>query len=239
MKFYRQWQPVQALTFDLDDTFYDNHPYIVRAEQLQIAFMHNTYPATHQLSPAFWRQLRNEVVAEFPQYKSDMIRLRRTVLTRGLKAAGMQGDELTDAMESIYQKFYFERSNFKVRDEVKDVLARLSQQYPLVAITNGNVELDRIGIAEYFQLALHASHEQPMKPDPCMFNKAVDFLNLPPERILHVGDNLEKDVMGAINAGFRAGWYADDREMNIATERAHVLPHVEFATLSEMVDLLC
>lgn len=239
MKFYRQWQPVQALTFDLDDTFYANHPYIIRAEQLKMAFMHNAYPDTQQLSPVFWQQLRNEVLAEFPRYKSDMIRLRRTVLTRGLQAVGLQGDELVDAIERIYQKFYFERSNFTVRDEVHEVLSGLSQRYPLVAITNGNVELDRIGIAGYFQLVLHASHEQPMKPDPCMFNKAADFLNLPPECILHVGDNLEKDVMGAINAGFCAGWYADDRDMNIATEQAHVLPHVEFATLPEMVELLC
>lgn len=239
MKFYRQWQAVQALTFDLDDTFYDNYPFIRRAEQLKFEFMHQSYPATQALTPLFWRKLRKDVLTEFPYYKSDMIRLRRTVLNRGLHVAGLQGDELSEAIESVYQKFYFERSNFVVRQEVHDVLGKLAKHYPLVAITNGNVDLSRIGIAEYFKWALHADHEQPMKPDPCMFNKAVELLNVPAPQILHVGDSLKNDVMGALNAGFKAGWYVDNRAMNMDTERAYILPDVEFANLTEMVELLC
>ena len=72
-----------------------------------------------------------------------------------------------------------------------------------------------------------------------MFNKASAFLGVYPENILHVGDSLENDVMGAVNAGFKAGWYADDREMNIASEKAYCLPDVEFSSLQEMVSLLC
>ena len=239
MKFYRQWQAVQALTFDLDDTFYDNYPYIRRAEQRKFEFMHQSYPETQSLTSLFWRKLRTDVLTEFPHYKSDMIRLRREVLNRGLQAAGLQGEQLKEAVETVYQKFYFERSNFVVRQEVRDVLGKLAQHYPLVAITNGNVDLSRIGIADYFQWVLHADHEQPMKPDPCMFNKAVELLNLPAPQILHVGDCLKNDVMGARNAGFKTGWYADNRIMNMASERAHVLPDVEFANLAEMVELLC
>ena len=33
MQFYRSFRSPKALTFDLDDTLYDNHPVILRAEQ--------------------------------------------------------------------------------------------------------------------------------------------------------------------------------------------------------------
>lgn len=38
MHFYRRLQRPAALTFDLDDTLYDNHPVIVRSEQAALDF---------------------------------------------------------------------------------------------------------------------------------------------------------------------------------------------------------
>lgn len=38
MHFYRPLQRPAALTFDLDDTLYDNHPVIVRSEQAALDF---------------------------------------------------------------------------------------------------------------------------------------------------------------------------------------------------------
>lgn len=239
MIFYRRWQPVKALTFDLDDTFYDNHPYIRAAVKEQFSFMHEHYPQTQDRSKAFWWDIRAQVVRDNPTYKSDMIRLRRSVLTRGLALCGLQGKDLDKAVEDIYEHFFYHRSNFMVRDQVKKVLGQLASQYPVIAITNGNVDLERIDIAEYFVQVLHASAEQPMKPDPCMFRKAQSHLGLLPEQILHVGDNLEKDVMGALNCGFRAGWYADNREMSLNNEDMTMLPDIEFSNLDELVALLC
>lgn len=238
MIFYRRWQPVKALTFDLDDTFYDNHPYIRHAVDEQYAFMQQHYPQVKEKPKSFWWQIRAQVLRDNPEYCSDMIRLRRESLTRGLSQCGLSGDALKKAVEDTYNHFYHLRSDFVVRDQVKQILGKLAAKYPIVAITNGNVDLERIGLAEYFDLVLHASVEQPMKPNPCMFRKAQNFLNLEPEQILHVGDNLEKDVWGAINSGFRAGWYADNREMFINQENATVLPDVEFSDLDELVELL-
>ena len=45
MQFYRRWQPVAAISFDLDDTLYDNGPAIARAEQwmLAVSYTHLKY----------------------------------------------------------------------------------------------------------------------------------------------------------------------------------------------------
>ncbi len=46
------------------------------------------------------------------------------------------------------------RSQFDVPQQSLDVLAELGERIPLVAITNGNVDLDKIGLTPYFQCVL-------------------------------------------------------------------------------------
>ncbi|MCY7294651.1 HAD-IA family hydrolase [Alteromonas sp. a30] len=239
MIFYRRWAPIKAITFDLDDTLYDNHPFIQLAEREQFQFMHQHFPTSQSIEKHQWHQLRQDVISESPSYAGDMIKLRRAVLRKGLALSGLVGDELNDAVERVYQHFYHHRSNFEVRSEVVQVLEALAERYPLVAITNGNVDLSRVGIEPYFSLALHASAEQPRKPSPFMFESAKSHLNLPSNEILHVGDNLKKDVWAALNCGFRAGWYADNRTMHLPRERTALLPDIAFSAFDELVDLLC
>ena len=239
MIFYRKWQPVAALTFDLDDTFYDNGPVIRTAENTMLQYLVAQYPNTQDKTRDFWLAFRRETIQDIPEYRYDMIQLRREVLKRGLFACGYQGEILKQAVDNVYGVFSEARSNFRVSTHVQDILATLAERYPLVAITNGNVELDKIGIADYFQLSLHASAAQPAKPDKCMFQKASEYLQLSPEKILHVGDNLITDVLGGANFGCKTGWYAFDREMHLHSEPVKVLPDVQFADLQEMIELLC
>ena len=50
MHFYRRWQPVAAISFDLDDTLYDTGPAIERAEQWMLAHLRSEYLATAMLA---------------------------------------------------------------------------------------------------------------------------------------------------------------------------------------------
>ncbi|MCV5262976.1 5-amino-6-(5-phospho-D-ribitylamino)uracil phosphatase YigB, partial [Escherichia coli] len=45
MKFYRRIEPIKAMTFDLDDTLYDNYPVIVRMERELLAWLKHHHPA--------------------------------------------------------------------------------------------------------------------------------------------------------------------------------------------------
>ena len=45
MRFYRPLGRISALTFDLDDTLYDNRPVILRTEQEALTFVQNYHPA--------------------------------------------------------------------------------------------------------------------------------------------------------------------------------------------------
>ena len=70
---------------------------------------------------------------------------------------------------------------------------------------------------------------------PAMFNEASQLLNIEPKYILHVGDNLIKDVQGAVNSGYQSAWFACNRSMNLANEPVTMLPHLVLNTLDELL----
>ena len=48
MKFYRQLGSIKAMTFDLDDTLYDNRPIIRHVEEQMVAWLFSHHPVAQQ-----------------------------------------------------------------------------------------------------------------------------------------------------------------------------------------------
>ncbi len=238
MIFYRPFQRPLALTFDLDDTLYDNRPILQKAEQGMLDFLHLHYAATRATDLAFWRTIKWQALAEQPELHNDMGELRRVELRRGLMQCGYTGSALEQAIVATFDDFYNKRSQFTVDKNICSLLAALATKLPLVAITNGNVDLNKIGIANYFQFSLHASLTQPMKPQGAMFELAARRLGLVPQDILHIGDNLYNDVLGALQAGYQSAWYAANRTMRLTQEPTLLLPHVQLQDLNELLQLI-
>ena len=226
------------MTFDLDDTLYNNTPYIIQAEKALSAYLHEHYRATQNTDVTFWPQQKKHVLFHHPQCRHDMGRLRKLTLESGLASLGYQGQALKRATEDCFDFFYHHRSNFKVSKTICSLLSELAQKRPLVAITNGNVNLAQIGIADYFQVCYQANIEQPMKPHSSMFDAASQYLQLATHSILHIGDNLRSDVGGALAAGYQSAWYAHDRTMALNKESTQLLPHVQLAKLEELKQLI-
>ena len=238
MIFYKKLNPIHAITFDLDDTLYENTSVIVKAEHSLLELMHKQYPMTKRLPKQFWRNQQKAHVLSNPLLKNDVSELRRRSLESGFKELGLSGNELHTATAKCFGHFYFQRSNFILNRNIHSLLKTLSGQIPLIAITNGNVDLQQVGLDEYFSASFNASVELPMKPNIAMFEAAQAHLNIPFGNILHVGDNLQKDVFGALKAGYQTAWYAEDRSMNVCNEKALVLPHIQLSNLSQLLDLI-
>ena len=62
-------------------------------------------------------------------------------------------------------------------------------------------QLDALGLAEFFEFAIAAGVVDSWKPDPVVFQHAVQNYGIPPGEIIYVGDNYYADVIGAKNAG--------------------------------------
>jgi HAD superfamily hydrolase (TIGR01549 family) len=243
MQFFKPLNEVKAMTFDLDDTLYNNDPVIRQAEAALAAHLKTHHSEAAALSPRDWYLLKRAAINLDSRLASDMGQLRKVILTAALSGKSAQtlsvelpsDAELNSAVDACFNCFYDARSDLTLDDEVHNVLKLLSANMPLVGITNGNVDADKIGITPYFDTILHASTTRPMKPAPDMFNEAAAILDIPAGNILHVGDNIIKDVLGAINARFQAAWFACNRPMALRNEPVSVLPHVSLSTLSELI----
>ena len=71
------------------------------------------------------------------------------------------------------------------------------------------------------------------KPDPRIFQIAVAEAGCQPNELLHVGDHLEYDVLGALRSGVRSAWV----NRRAVYPSINVTPDIEVATIQELADL--
>ncbi|EOD78958.1 2-haloalkanoic acid dehalogenase [Grimontia indica] len=235
MKFYRRWQPISAMTFDLDDTLYDNRVVIIRAEQMLLDWLEARCPAMVDFDWPQWQVMRAEVIAANASLVGFVTEIRRAQLTLAALRCGLCEADAKSLADDGVAFFLHERSNFTVPEEAMQIMGELAARYPLVAITNGNVDCDKLGLTSLFKQVLQAGPDGAAKPDGALFTKAQSILNIPADTILHVGDHLKADVRGAKLAGFKACWFNDTKTPLTLQRRASLLPDVEVSNLSELL----
>lgn len=64
--------------------------------------------------------------------------------------------------------------------------------------------LKNLGLDHWFHAVIVSCDVAAPKPAPVIFQRAAAALSVPPDRILHVGDESQADLEGALAAGFRA-----------------------------------
>ncbi len=238
MQFYRHIGQIKAMTFDLDDTLYDNRPVVRRVERDMVAWLHQQHPISATESLGWWASLKKQVARDNPWLLNDVTQWRFTQIEQGLQALGYQPQQATQAAHEAIEEVHRLRSDFIVPEETHRVLTELMKSIPLVAITNGNVDVERIGLAHYFELVLKAGPNGHAKPHKDMFDQARQYLSLEAHEILHVGDHLVSDVQGALNNGYKACWYNDQGSEVGLDPRARCLPDVEILQLKSLLDLI-
>ena len=219
----------RALTLDLDDTLWPIAPTIERAETVLHDWLGENAPATAQrYDRVTLRALREEVSVDNPHLLHDLSALRLECLRRALRHGG--DDE---ALASpAFDVFFAARQQVVFYDEVLAVLERLAQRFPLLALTNGNADLERIGLSRYFRGSVTARSAGVAKPDPRIFLLACEQLGCAPHEVLHVGDDYALDVVGAVQAGLQAAWVCREGAL------AHGEGYRSYASLSELAEVL-
>ncbi len=105
-----------------------------------------------------------------------------------------------------------------------NLLEELSnKQLILGMITNGmgQFQMDNIkalGIEKYFKAILVSEWEGLKKPDPNLFLRALNQLNVSPNHSVYVGDHPENDVKAAQKVGMKGIWKKDTQWSNVSAE---------------------
>ena len=152
------------------------------------------------LNLEYWKLYREErVTKEDLRYQ----RLRRTFDALGYPIE----DELIDILSDQYIE---NLSSFNhLVPETIDILEYLSPKYRLHIITNGFKEIQekklrQSNISKYFDQVVNSEMAGVKKPNPGIFQLALQMANVDARKSLMIGDNIEADILGAKAVGFHA-----------------------------------
>lgn len=231
--FYRNIPQIKAMTFDLDDTLYDNYPVIKNLESNMLAWLHHHYPKTQRVSLNQWVDWKMAVVKANPKLRHDVTQWRMNQLVLGFQFLGYSKQDIDEMVSNTMSQVMDLRHQVEIPKMTHQVLQRLSDAMPLIAITNGNLNPERVGLGGYFDLVLCAGTNGLAKPEPDMFELALNHLQLDAPNILHIGDHLVSDIQGAKNAGFSACWITTYLDKT-APQNGCLLPDVMISQLDEL-----
>ena len=227
---------ILAVSLDLDDTLWPVEPAILAAETHLDEWLRQHHGAVASAWPiAALRTLREQVAAERPDLAHDFTAQRLLTLERAFAACGV-GNEYVDAAYEVYAAA---RNRIECFADALPALEAIAARLPVVSISNGNADLQRIGLRHHFVHCISSRECGVAKPAAAIFHDACARLGLAPANVLHVGDDALLDVIGAHDAGLRTAWlnrrgakWSDDGALR--RDGAAVVPDLQFEDLGEL-----
>ncbi len=226
---------IKAITLDLDDTLWPVWPTIHRAEQALIDWLTQHAPATAALSgePEVKKSVRAEINLRHAAQAHNLSFLRLEAIREMLLRAGDPGH----LAEPAFDVFFAARQRVELFEDALPALAFWSQRYPVVALSNGNADVHRVGIGQHFRASVSAQSLGVAKPDLRIFVAGAQAAGVLPHEVLHIGDDAHADCMGAMDAGMQVVWLnREGKDWPQASYPSHPAP-VQVAELNALCAL--
>lgn len=200
--------------FDLDHTLWDFEKNsalafetIFKMQDVEVdmtEFLHFYVPINKQ----YWEKYRKD---EITQKKLRFGRLKDTF---DLLKFDIE-DDLIDFLSEEYI-YYLPKYNHLFEGTI-EILDYLKPKYNLHIITNGFAEiqenkLNNSYITSYFKSITNSEMAGVKKPNPLIFEYALDLAKTKKENSIMIGDCIEADVKGALDAGLDAILFTESNE---------------------------
>ena len=145
---------------------------------------------------------RRDLMTQYPAIAHDVTGVRRTSLEILLEAFGHDPALAAEGMALFLEH----RNQVEPFPDVIPILRALAVDYRLVSVTNGNSDIDRTPLRGLFHRSLTAAAVGAARPDPALFQAALDWAGLAPHQALHIGDHPVYDVQAARDHGLAVLW---------------------------------
>jgi putative hydrolase of the HAD superfamily len=222
-------EEVKAVCLDVDDTLID-YEHTARDSLRSVLGADGSW--------SIWKQVADEHVAMVVSGQIDRASMPRRRAEVFLEAVGFLPGEVdpdrweTDRLAEMGRRWTLFEDTLPCLDWLSGSGVKLA------AVTNASgghqrEKLADLGVAGFFDCVLIAGEVGATKPDPVMFHTACVRLDLPPAEVVHVGDRLDADAVGARAAGLHGVWL--NRE---GVPAAAVTGVLEINTLGELPELL-
>lgn len=125
-------------------------------------------------------------------------------------------------------------------NRAREVITHTRMKYKTGLITNGKNsiqygKIDQLVIRNEFDLIIVSEEAGIKKPDPRIFEMALDKLLLKPEECIYIGDHPVNDIEGAAKIGMKTIWIKVNQPWN---DRILAKPLYSIDHISELLELL-
>lgn len=238
----------EVILFDLGDTliYFDGDWPTVFAQARQ-AMLTSLQKSGLSVDQDFLDDFYSHMQAYYQERDTEFIEYTtQYILCSTLKEWGFgetPDEVLAQALEdfhSVTQAHWIPESDaVPTLDALRDMGYRMALISNAADDRNTQALVDKAGVRPYFDVVLSSAAEGIRKPNPLIFQRALERLGAAPDRAAMVGDTLGADILGAKNAGIYSVWIT--RRANTPANRAHVetiTPDARISTLSELPSLL-
>lgn len=162
----------------------------------------------HVINDRMWDEYRRGLIA-----KSEL-RTRR--FDRALALFSIREDGLAERFARTYLDLCPRKQH--LLPGARQTLEQVSARYPVWLLTNGfsevqTIKVDNPDIKPYIRGMVTSEQAEAKKPSPEIFLYAARQAGVPPSRCAMIGDDLQNDVLAAVQAGFCRGvWFSPKRE---------------------------
>ncbi len=223
---------VRMLTFDLDDTLWPCFPTIHAAECEVHAWLQKEAPVlAEHYDIERLREHRMQVARDNPHMAHDLTAIRIHSYRELARSHGLP-EAVAQEANAIFRRAHNRVTPY---EEVREVLGQLAARYVLVAVSNGNAQIEKTPLAGCFHYSFMAEEVGVAKPDPALFHAASEAAGAPLHEAAHVGDDPARDVEAARLAGMRSVWV--NRE-GAAWPRELPVPDLQVPDLYRLRDAL-
>ena len=197
----------QVLLFDADETLFDFK--MAEKQAFLRALEEYKLDVDKEESLKLYSQINKHIWEEFERGEITADRLRVERFERFSKKIKIDFDAVS--FSKAYAKFLGEGAY--LFDDSVEVIEKIKKKYKLALVTNGlkDVQKSRISktpLKDYFQELIISDEIKISKPDPRIFDYALDKLDhMDKSKVLMIGDSLTSDMQGGINAGIDTCWY--------------------------------
>lgn len=198
---------IKLITFDLDNTLWHTDPVIIRAEEAQWQSIIQLCPnAISLFTPALLKNLKLETIEKNPHLRHKLSALRQTFLIQLFIQCGISKQQAEHFSQQVFCDFLAVRNQVELFPGALNLLTALQKRYHVIALTNGNADLKKIGLDHLFNAHFHAENVKRPKPHNDMFLAALKHAKVSSDESLHIGDHPEQDIDAANRMGFKTVW---------------------------------
>ncbi|MGK0499659.1 MAG: putative hydrolase of the HAD superfamily [Oceanicoccus sp.] len=223
--------PIKVITFDLDDTLWHVNPTLKKADADVYRWLQENTPLlTKQFSTADLAVWRINIYKQNAEFKHQISQLRIIALQHALEKVGYKTTQAESLSLQAFDVFLAARHEVVFFDTALPLLQQLKTRFTLGALSNGNADIFKLEAGSLFSFAFSAEQLNASKPLADQFHAAASAANVELSQIIHIGDNIEHDVMGAQQAGCHGIWFNPTQQ---ATP-ANIMPRQQVQCLSEI-----